>query len=71
MELIELQEAYQRALGVLRATPEYAAKEAAGTALEAEYLRIKEERVAARVAAHAAQGQAPMAVPVTTTTEGV
>lgn len=72
MELIEeLQAAYNTALDALKSTPEYQAKEAAGLALGAEHQRLKDERIAARAAAHAARLTNMTVVPVTETPEQV
>jgi hypothetical protein len=63
----QLQHNYVLALDALRDTPEYAAKEAAGAALQAAHEALKAERVAARVAAHAARLTNLTVVPVTET----
>jgi hypothetical protein len=66
MELIELQANYNTALDALKATPEFAAKELAGQALQAEHQRLRGPiSRSARAAAHAARLTNMTVVPVT------
>jgi hypothetical protein len=64
MESIEvLKEAYDLANDTLRSSSLYIAKEAAGMALQEAYEAVKQERLAARVAAHAARLRNTCSIP--------